>query len=50
MGTILGWLNSRGGRTEEDLEKDKGGYYVMMGRNKDEKVYLPKGIYNDLRG
>jgi len=39
------WLNSRGGRTENDVLKDELGYYVLMGSGKlgvDMKVYIPK--------
>lgn len=37
------WLNSRGGRTLDDLKKDDLGYYVFMGDGKggECKVYLP---------
>lgn len=40
------WLNSRGGRTEDDVKKDERGEYVLMGSGKqgvDMKVYIPTG-------
>jgi hypothetical protein len=40
------WLNSRGGRTEDDVKKDDRGQYVLMASGKqgvDMKVYIPTG-------
>lgn len=40
------WLNSRGGRTEDDVKTDKLGKYVLMASGKkgvDMKVYIPTG-------
>ncbi len=39
----LVWLNSRGGRTSQDVQKDLVGLYVLMydGNGGDTKVYLP---------
>lgn len=38
------WLDSRGGRTNYDVEIDKKGFYVLMGngRGGEFRVYLPK--------
>ena len=36
------WLDSRGGRTMEDVEYDEQGKYVFDGNMK--KMYIPKGI------
>lgn len=43
------WLNSRGGRTMKDVLEDEKGLYVLMsvGRNYNEKVYLPKPNVNN---
>jgi hypothetical protein len=37
------WLNSRGGRTLNDVLQDKSGYYVLMsnGKGGNVKVYMP---------
>lgn len=38
------WLDTRGGRDEEDVYRDEGGLYVFMfdGENyREKKVYLP---------
>lgn len=38
------WLNSRGGRTENDVLVDEFGKYVLMSsgeKGKDMKVYIP---------
>jgi len=48
--TIRQWLDSRGGRNEDDLLWDeKKGYYVLMGngRGGETSVYLPKNLIND---
>jgi len=40
------WLNSRGGRTEDDVLTDENGKYVLMSSGKksvDMKVYIPTG-------
>lgn len=35
------WLNSRGGRTPDEVLEDEGGLYILMGRYEDQKVYIP---------
>lgn len=40
------WLNSRGGRTEDDVKTDERGQYVLMTTGKqgvNMKVYIPSG-------
>lgn len=47
--SIRRWLESRGGRTVNDLHYDEKGLFVYMGNGNggEMKVYLPEGLYDD---
>lgn len=49
--TIRQWLESMGGRTENDLLYDEKGAFVLMGngRGAHQKVRVPEYLYDDRR-